>query len=101
DALPTYGAFALAEMDDGTFPITQNLDFDMTRIDDKLLDIEFGTSEGGFGLRAGRRELAYKVRRLGNDPHAPAASTRGGLDHDRVADLFGDRAAKIGRASCR
>ena len=70
--------------------VAQHLDFDVTRIGDELLDEHTVVAEARFRLRAGARKTLGQFGAAMSDAHALAAAARGGLDHDRVADLVGD-----------
>ncbi len=88
----------LAEVDHVAIGVGEDLDLDMARLLDKLLDEDTVVAEAGTGLVLGRAEaLVHFVGRIGDaHPLAPAAGGR--LDHDGIADVVGnpDRFRYIG-----
>ncbi len=91
-------AFALAEVDDVAVLVADELDLDVARIDDELLDEHAIIAEGGLGLRARQRKAFLDLLARKGDAHALAAATRGGLHHHRIADLLGDLDGVLGVA---
>ena len=87
---PLDRAFTLAEMDDVAVLVAQDLDLDMARIDDELLDEYPVVAERGFRLGARTRETFGDLGLGIRNPHAFAAATRRGLDHHGVTDLVGN-----------
>jgi hypothetical protein len=84
------GAIALAQMDDAALVVAENLDFDVMRILDEFFDINAGIAERLFRLGA-RRVITFDERNVVvRDAHAASAAARHRLDHDRIADAFGD-----------
>ncbi|MCY1524665.1 hypothetical protein D9M68_596090 [compost metagenome] len=82
-----HGAVALAQPDGIAPAIGQHLDFDMARVLEELLHIDFRVVERGAGLRTGHRD-GVQQRGLGVDhAHAAATAAARGLDDDRVADF--------------
>ena len=68
----------------------------MARIGDELLEKDAVVAKARFCFRPCSREI---LRHLGlgkGDAHAFAAAAGGGLDHDRVADLFGNGDRLVG-----
>ena len=47
-----HGALALAEIDDVTVLVAEDLHFDVTRVDDGLLDVHLVVAEGALGFAA-------------------------------------------------
>ncbi len=81
------GALALAEVDDRPLPVADELDLDVARLLDKLLDVEPAVAEGVGGLGPGGHEERLELGLVAGHPHpAPAAAGRR-LDHDREAGL--------------
>src|SRR5690606_5273757 len=80
-------AFALAEMDAVAVCVGQHLDLDVPRLDDELLDEDAIVTEGAFRLRARAREAVLQLLLVPGNPHALAAASGRGLDHDGIADL--------------
>ena len=50
------GAFALAQVDHVAVAIAEQLDFDVARALDQLLDVDFGIAEGALGFAGGVAE---------------------------------------------
>src|SRR5579863_3817599 len=83
-------AFALAEIDDIAVLVAENLDFDVARIGDELLDEHAVVAEARFRLGAGARKSFLEFGAAVGDAHTLAAAARRRLDHHRIADLVGD-----------
>ncbi|MNE29259.1 hypothetical protein D3C80_1227340 [compost metagenome] len=66
--------------------VPQNLDLDMARLVDELLDEDTVVAERVFRLVAGRLETLARFRVVPGDAHALAAAPCGCLDHHRIAD---------------
>ncbi len=83
-------AFTLTQVDAVAVLVGENLDLDVPRLRDELLDEDAVVPEARLGFAAGRtKALARLMLRPGN-AHALAATTGAGLDHDRKADLAGN-----------
>ncbi len=78
-------AVALAEVNRPAVAIGQDLDLDVARIVDVLLDVDRRVCEVGLALSARRLERAPGALGRGDDLHAPATAARRGLDRDRPA----------------
>ena len=89
--------FALAEIDDIAVLVAEHLDFDMTRIDDELLDEDAIVAERGFRFRSRAREALGDFEAGMGDAHALAAAAGGSLDHHGIADFIGDFGGMFGR----
>ena len=85
------GAIPLAQVDDVALVVAQDLELDVVRVLDELLDVDPGVAEGLLRLAA-RGVIAFDQRNVvvGHAHPAPAAAGDG-LDHDRVADPLGHR----------
>ena len=83
-------AFALAKIDDVAVLIAQDLDFDVARIGDELLDEHAVVAEARFRLRARTGKAFRQLAAAVGDAHALAAAAGRRLDHDRIADLVGN-----------
>ena len=83
-------AFALAEIDHVAVLVAEQLDLDVARVDDELLDEHAVVAERGLRLRLRAREALRNLALRPGDAHALAAAAGRGLDHHRVADLVGD-----------
>ena len=79
-------AVALAEVDAGPVGVEQDLDLDVPRALDEAFEDQAVVVECREGLPAGAREGVVESRRLADRPHALAATARGRLDEQRVAD---------------
>ena len=77
-------------MDDVAVLVAEDLDLDMARIDDELLDEHPVVAERGFRLRPRTRETFGDLGLGMRNPHALAAAARRGLDHHGITDLVGD-----------
>src|SRR5579871_3238355 len=81
------GTVTLAKMNDVALRVGQNLDFDMARLEEKLLHIDLIVAKGalGFGARSRKRERQVGLRHR-HFHAAPAAAGRS-LDEYGIADL--------------
>ena len=88
-------AVALAQRQNCSLSVPENLDLDVPRAHDRLLDVERTVTEGRLGLRrrgaVGRVELRGRV----DEAHSTPAAARRGLEQDGVADLAGDLAGPV------
>jgi hypothetical protein len=92
---PLDRALALAEVNDVAVMIAEDLDLDVARVLDVLLEIDVADAERGFRLALRGLERLAQLRRLADDAHAAAAAAGDGLDDDRVAELLGDLQALL------
>src|SRR5690606_40994589 len=90
-------ALALVEVHHLAVAIAEDLDLDVVRLLEELLDVDRLVAEGveGFGLRSapGGVELLPTL----DLAHALATATAGGLEHDGQAQGLGDPAGLFGR----
>ena len=77
-------------MDHVAVLVAENLDLDMARVDDELLDEHAIVAEARFRFGARRRVAFLALPGVVGDPHALAAATGRGLDHHGVADFSGE-----------
>src|SRR6478736_5042979 len=84
---PLNRAFALAQVHDSPVVIAQDLDLDVPRMLDVLLQVHVADAERGFRLALRGLERLRHFRRRSNDAHAAAAAARDRLDDDGVAEL--------------
>ena len=84
------GALALAEVDDVTVAVAEDLELDVAWRLDVLLDVDVADTEGGLGLALRGLDCLHQFARRAHDAHAASAAAGGGLDDDRIADLLGD-----------
>ena len=85
-------AVAVAEPQRGAVRVAQDLDLDVPRMFQELLEIEVGIGEGAPGFLASDRQRIGQLRLAPHHPHAAAAAAARGLDDDRIADRRGDPA---------
>jgi hypothetical protein len=79
-------AVAFAEIDRITVLIGQDLDFDMTRLQQELLHIDRAIAERGQGLAPRHGHGIDELSLAWHDTHATPAATTSRLDDDRIAD---------------
>ncbi len=96
-------AIALAEVYALAHPVAKDLNFDVTRLLEIFLHIDFVIAEGGLGLGTSGEEGGFDFLLGFRDLHAAPAAAGGGLDDDRIAHLGGDAlgGAEIGHATVR
>ena len=68
----------------------------MARVDDEFLDEDAVVAERRLRFRTRKAETFRAFGVVPGDPHALAATAGGGLDHDRITDLLGDRDGVLG-----
>jgi hypothetical protein len=98
---PLHRAVALAEPDRVLVLVGEDLDLDVARVLEELLQIDRRIAERRAGLGPGGLHRRQQRRFGVDDPHAAARRRRRRLDDDRVADLAGrlDRFLRVvGRA---
>ena len=83
------GAIALTEVDDVAAVIAQNLELDMVRVLDVLLDIDAGVAKGFFRFGARRVVTLDEGDVVMSGTHPATAAAGDGFDHDRIADALG------------
>src|ERR1019366_2583794 len=83
-------AFAPPEVDAVTVRVAEDLDLDVARLFDELLDEDTVVAEGGLRFVATGREALARLGIVEGDAQALAAAAGRGLDHHRVADLARD-----------
>ena len=101
-APPLQRTFPLETMD-CALSVTQNLNLDVARLLDHLLDIEPAIAECGFRFGAGLRHQRFELGHVMGNANAAATAAGRRLDHHRKADgqcnglgLFGIIDAAIG-----
>src|SRR5262249_41998492 len=80
-------AFALAQVDDASVLVRNDLDLDVARLANVLFDVDRGVAEGGAGGVPRTLDCGTEVSLLLDNLHADTAAASGRLDDDRVADL--------------
>ena len=89
-------AVALAEVHRRCRGCRDDLDLDVARALDELLEVDGAVLEGGRRLGLARAVAVLQERELVvGDAHAASTATGHRLDHHRVADLLGDRAGLL------
>ena len=79
-------AVALAERDDMSVGVGEQLHLDVTRRQDLALEVDGPVAERGRRLARTGHERRREVLRAGHAPHAAAAAAGRGLDEQREAD---------------
>ena len=80
-------ALALAEREDGSVPVGEELDLDVARPLDEALAVDAVVAERGLRLAPGRLDRVLELGRIADDPHPAATSSGSRLDDEREADL--------------
>ncbi len=82
-----HGAVALAQVDDVAVPVAQNLELDVSRAREILLDVDLAVAERGerFGPRQLKR--SREILRVGGDAHSLSAAAGRRLDDHGKADF--------------
>ena len=88
-------AVALAEVDGTALAVAEDLDLDVARGGEVLLEVDLVVAEGGLGLGAGGLERRLHFVGVARELHAAAAAAGGRLDDDRVAEGLGDLAGLV------
>ena len=83
------GAVALPEVDDLAAFVAEDLEFDVVRFLDVLLEVYVGVAEGLLRLHAGGEETFDEADIVVGGAHAFASATGHRLDHHWVADFLG------------
>ena len=83
-------AVALEEVDHLSVTVGQDLDLDVTRVLDELLDIDLVVSKGLAGLRLRGDQRVVEIGLRVHAPHSFAAATRCRLEHHRKSDVQSD-----------
>ena len=83
-------AIALEQVHQPPVHVAEELDLDVPRVLDELLDKHLRAAEGGLALALGALEGHGELVLPADDPHPAAAAAVGRLDHHRPAELLGD-----------
>src|SRR5215471_4399555 len=81
---------ALAQMDDGAVLIAEDLELDVARRLDVLLDVHVGDAERRLGFPLRRLERVRELTGVADDAHPASAAAGRRLDDHRIADVLGD-----------
>src|ERR1039458_1159387 len=84
-----YAAIALAQNFDVAVLVGEDLEFDVPRRLDELLEVQIGRAESGAGLVLRLRKQGRQILGPVDHAHAAPAATRGGLEDDGIADSGG------------
>jgi len=77
-------------VDDLALVVAENLDFDVVRVLDEFLDVNAGIAKALFRLAAGGVVAFDEGNVIVRNAHPATAAAGNGLDHDGVANLFGN-----------
>ena len=84
---PLQRAFSFTEVNAVTMFIGKNLDFNMARIFDPLLHINFPIAEGSLGLARSSIEGRFQFLGRAHQAHALSPAPGRGLEHDGISHL--------------
>ena len=93
------GALTLVEVDHVAESITQHLDFDVARLLDELLDEHALIAKTVARFVAARLEAFCSLLVIESHTQTLPAAAGAGLDHDRIANTFGNFHGLFGRAN--
>ena len=85
------GAIAFAQVNDIAAIVSENLELDVMRVLDELLDVDAGVAKGFLRLRARGVITLHQTDIVVSDPHPAAATACDRFDHDRITDSLGRR----------
>src|SRR5262245_51716404 len=100
------GALALAQMDDVTVMVSDDLELDVPRALEVVLDVHIAVAEGGFCFSLRGPQGMSQLASVADNAHAATSPTGDGLDDDRKPDVLddfermlfvGDRAVAAGK----
>src|SRR5438552_1494201 len=86
---PLDGAVALAQVDDVTAIVAQDLELDVMRVFDEFLDVNAGIAKGLFRFAAGGMIAFDQGDVVMRNAHSAPAAPGDGFDHDGIADPLG------------
>ena len=90
------GALAFAEVDHVAVAVADQLDLDVARALDQLLDVDFGAAEGALGLAGGIAQGGLEIASRGSTRRMPLPPPPAdGLEQDGVAVVAGERAGLV------
>src|SRR5437867_3309137 len=101
---PLDAALPLAERRHPAAVVRENLDLDVTRPLEVLLDVQAAIAEGFLRLASGGGESALDLRVVADEAHALAAPARDRFQEHRIPEPFGftpgvERIAQLGRGA--
>src|SRR5687767_12724128 len=91
-------AFALAEVDDAAVRVAEDLNLDVPRALEVLLEIHRRVAERALRFAARGLVLVLQLAGIPADAHAPSATARRSLENDRIADRARDVGGLFDRA---
>src|SRR5450432_3077129 len=77
-------------MDDMTVAVGHDLKLNMARVNDQLLEVNFGVSESLFRLDARALKRLHQTYLVMRGAHSATAPAGNGIDHHRITDLSSD-----------
>ena len=89
---PLERAIALTQVNRVAVSVSEDLELDVARVAEVLLDIDSRIAERGLRLVPGLLHQAFELILAVADLHPAPAAAAGGLDDDGIADLGGDPA---------
>src|SRR5579872_3645416 len=89
-------ALALAEVNDVSMPVSEQLNFNMARPLDQLLDVYRRVAEGALGFARGVTKSSGDFVLTIHAPHALPAPARDGLEQNRISAIVGEGAGGFG-----
>ncbi len=92
-------AVALEEVHGGSLAVSEDLDLDVARRDDRLLHVDRVVPERVPGLALRALERLGELRGLVDEAHPFTAAAGGRLEHHRVAELLGALGQRV-RVAC-
>jgi hypothetical protein len=84
-------AFTLDERHDVPGRVSEQLHFDVARLDDPSFEIDRRIAEGGRRFRTGTADRAAQLFARLHESHAFATASGDGLDHHGIAEAVRDR----------
>src|SRR5450759_5845823 len=83
---PLERTLSLSEMNDAPGPVSEDLDLDVPRFREVLLEVDAPVAEGPLGLGLRELERGRELLVGAGDAHAAASAPRDGLQQHGVAD---------------
>ena len=85
---PLHGAVAVAQVNDVSMPVGENLHLDVARPLHELFQVQLALAKAGDGLGARLRKAAPQLLRAAAAPDPPPAAAGGGLEQHGIADAL-------------
>ena len=93
---PLNRAFPLAQMNHLPRGVPEDLNLDVARAGEVLLEVDGAVPEGGLGLPRSRLQSATDELRGVHDPHPFSTPPGGGLEEQRKSELLGHSCCLVG-----